>query len=162
MYSWIVLLHVLSVALFLMVHGVAAATSLQLRQERNIERARALLELTAGTTNILYVALGLILLTGVILAFMGGWWHQGWIWAALVLFIATSVAMSIIAQQDYTPLRKALGLRYFQNGRPQPPVAPSPDTEVFTLLGRTRPGLLVGVGGVGLLLILWLMLLKPF
>jgi hypothetical protein len=162
MYNWIVLLHVLSVMVFLMVHGVALAVSFQIRAEKNLERARGLLELSASMYAALYPALVLILLTGIVLAFMGNWWHQGWIWAALILFVVEVGAMSGIARRDYLPLRRALGLRLVVNGRVQPAAGPSNEAEALALLEHTHPDLLAAIGGVGLVLIFWLMILKPF
>src|SRR5258708_25011193 len=144
MYNWIVLLHVASIFVFLLAHGVSMGASFKLRSERQIERLRGLMELSASMYTALYISLILILLTGILLGFMGGWWRQGWIWVSLVLFVLIMGAMSGIARQDYLPLRKALGLPYFEGTRIKPAVAPAADAEALALAARTRPGLLAG------------------
>ncbi len=162
MYNWIVWLHVACVFVFLLAHGVAMGVSFQVRNERQVERLRGLLDLSTSVYRAVYVTLILILLTGILLGFMGGWWRQGWIWASLALLVIEVGAMTGLARRDYLPLRKALGLHYFEGNRLMPAGTPAPDAEALALAGRTQPGLLAGIGGVGLLLILWLMILKPF
>jgi hypothetical protein len=49
MYFWMVFLHVLCVLAFLMAHGVSASVFFALRNERNVERIRSLLQLSGSS-----------------------------------------------------------------------------------------------------------------
>jgi len=162
MYRWIVFVHVASVFAFLMAHGVSAFVAFAVRAERQPERLRALLALSGSSYTIMYLSLLLILVSGITLGFMQSWWGQGWIWAALVLLVLIAAAMGILGPRDFGPMRKAAGLPYFERGRPQPAVPPQPDERLLALAARTRPAFLAAIGAVGLALLLWLMMFKPF
>ena len=162
MYQIIVYLHVASVFLFLMAHGVSAAVAFRMRSEQNVERVRGFLDLSTATYNVMYGSLGLLMLTGIIAGVMKEWWAQGWIWASLIILIVIVVAMSVIGLREYAPIRKAAGLPYFAAMKPQPPLPSESDAEIGARVAATRPWQSGAIGFVGLLLILWLMMFKPF
>src|SRR5574340_1063190 len=93
MYMWVVFAHILGVFGFLLAHGSAAAVTFRLRKERNIERIRALLDLSRSVAIIARVSLLIVLLAGIALGFIGHWWGRGWIWASLGVFVLMSVSM---------------------------------------------------------------------
>jgi hypothetical protein len=162
MYPWIVLLHVLGGFGFVLAHGTSAAVALALRRERNLERIRALLELSRSTQSAMYVSLLLLLIAGVIAGFVGQWWGSGWIWTALGLLIVLLVVMFAMGTRYYAGVRKAAGLEYVDRGKPQPPEPPVSPAEMDALL-QSSPAIVLAASGIGgLALILWLMLLKPF
>ena len=82
MYSWIVFVHVLGVFGFLLAHGAATAISFKLRGECEVDRIRALLDLSRSTRAAAGVSLLVTLAAGIALGFMGGWWSHLWIWAS--------------------------------------------------------------------------------
>jgi hypothetical protein len=159
-YPWIVFIHVVGGFVFVLGHGAAASMAIQLRQERELERVRALLDLSRNATGGLYLGLILLLFAGVAAGFVGGHWGRGWIWTALVILVALLVYMYLRASSYYAEARRLAGLEYFRN-RPYPAEAPRP-AELHALLQSTRPIELGAVGGLGLLAILWLMFFKPF
>jgi hypothetical protein len=69
-YSWLLFLHLASLAAFLFAHGLAIGT-----------RARRLF---VGA----YASLAVTVITGVALAFAGSWWREGWPWASLAVLAA--------------------------------------------------------------------------
>jgi hypothetical protein len=162
---WLILVHVLSVLAFMLVHGISAAVTFRLRQERDVSRIRAYLELSNTYINVMYTALVLILLSGIGAGIVGGWWTSGrlWIWAALAVFIGIVVSMYPLGVQHFDQLRAAVGLQTFAQKRSgQAAAAPAPPDEVDRLLRSTRPlaGAVIGIGGIATLA--WLMIMKPF
>ncbi len=130
--------------------------------ERNPDRVRALLEMSAASYPIMYGSLGLLLIAGVVLGFIGNWWNRAWIWIALVLLIAITGAMTALGSRIYGGARKAIGLPFFDKGRTHPPIEPASAEELDTLLAQGNPNLLTAIGLGGIAVIAWLMLFKPF
>ncbi len=162
MYPWIVFLHVIGVFGFLLAHGVSASAAFALRRERNLERIRALLDVSSSSLGVLYGALLLLLVTGIVAGFMLNWWSQGWIWLSLGLLIAIVVAMYAMGSNYYSRVRKAVGLAYMDGSKQHPPVEPANAPEIDALLAAGRPMLLVVIGFGGAAGIAWLMMFKPF
>ncbi len=79
-----------------------------------------------------YAFLLLVVVTGVVLGFQGSWWRYGWIWAAIVIVVAAVVALGVIG----------VSLRRTRS--------------------RARFWWISIIGMGGLLLLLWLMVMKPF
>ncbi len=88
MYTWFVFLHLVGILLFVIAHGVSASVSFQVRRERNLDRLRALAELSATSYPLTYGGLLLLLVSGIITGFMGHWWGSGWIWVSIIVLIA--------------------------------------------------------------------------
>ena len=162
MYPWIVFLHVAATFGFVLAHGASAAAAFTLRRERNLERIRALLSLSTSTFNVMYISLLVLLVSGVTAGVMGKFWGYIWIWAALGVLIALMVGMTIFGTGFYGQVRKAVGLEFFENWRPHPPIEPASAEEIDSLLSRSQPVFLTLLGYGGLLIILWLMMFKPF
>jgi formate hydrogenlyase subunit 3/multisubunit Na+/H+ antiporter MnhD subunit len=163
MYQFWVFVHLLGVFGFLLAHGVSAAVALSLRRERDPERIRALLDLSSWSLAAFYVSVLLLLGGGITAGFLGHWWGEGWIWAALAVLIVMMGSMYWLASPFYKRLRQSVGAQTYDQRRkgiePGPAVAAE---ELEPLLRSSRPLLIVVVGVVGLLVILWLMVLKPF
>jgi small-conductance mechanosensitive channel len=162
MYQWLSFLHILGVFGFLLAHGASASVAFALQQERNHERVRALLTLSASSYPAMYLSLLVLLVTGIITGIMGKWWGRGWIWASLFLLIAIIVAMSVLGSGKLSILRKALGLPYFERGKAQPAVAPASTQEIDALLAKSNPMLVSVIGFGGIAVVAWLMMFKPF
>jgi hypothetical protein len=152
LYQWIVYLHILAVFAFLLAHGTATAITFKLRGERQIERIRALLDLSQSMSILGRVSLVVLLLAGILLGFMGKWWGHGWIWTALILLVLMSVAMSLLASRPLLQARQLLAAKS----------AAEVDQQLSTLLAAPNPVVLSVIGGVGIAIILWLMQFKPF
>jgi hypothetical protein len=164
MYRWLVFAHVLAIFVFLIAHGASAAVIFKLRGERQVERIRVLLELSRGANSVANASLVVLIIAGISLGFMGDWWSHYWIWISLGLLVLISIGMLAfgsgslvrirqLVQPDEPPRRK-------HAVQPSPPVAT--DEQLAPLLLTTHPMLVTAIGGVGLALILWLMLFKPF
>ena len=161
MYTWMVFLHLLGVFGFLLSHGASASASFALRRERNLDKIRALLDLSSGSFNLMYLSLLILLASGIIAGFMGQWWNRGWIWLSLGLLIAIFAAMAVLGGSYYGEARKLAGLPYFESNKVQPPLPPAPAEQVYAVLDRANPYLLLIIGLGGFTLITWLMVFKP-
>ena len=162
MYEIVIFLHVVGVFVFLLAHGASNAVAFALRKERNMERVRALLMLSPSTFGMMYGGLLLILASGIIGGFMQSYWGQGWIWASLVLLIVIVVAMSVYVTPYYGNLRKAAGLPFMEKMKIQSPQPSASDTELAQMLESPRAIHGALIGWAGLLVILALMMFKPF
>lgn len=162
LYYWVLFVHMAAVFGFLLAHGVSAGVILQLRNEREPERIRALLDLSGHSYAVMYPSLLLLLATGIIAGFMGDWWGQGWIWASLVVLVLIYAGMTVRGSSYLTRVRKVAGAEYFENMKRQPPLAPASKEEIVALISASRGMELLAMGGVGLVIILWLMILRPF
>jgi hypothetical protein len=162
MHAWIVFLHATSVVVFLLAHGASHSVSLRIPHERKPERLRALLDLSTSGYGVMFGALGLVFVFGVAAGFSGQWWGAGWIWAALALSLVISVAMFMLAQRNYYPLRAALGMPVAGGAKAEQAAPPASDDAIAALAAAARPlpNIIFGVGG--LIILVWLMLFKPF
>jgi len=164
MYQRLVFAHILGVFGFLLAHGTAAAVTFALQRQREVERVRVLLDLSRGVTMVANVSLLVLLAAGITAGFMGNWWGQGWIWASLGLFILIGVTMTLLGSR---PLNRIRQLVHAGNPSRSETIShssldTSAEKQLAVLLAATHPWLLTVIGGGGLVLILWLMMFKPF
>ncbi len=136
---------------FLAAHGATAAVALRLRREREPVRIRALLELSRSTRTLMYVSLLVLLAGGIANGFVLHVWGQGWIWAALVLLIALIVIAFPLAVPYYRSVRLAV-----RDG------SGAPAEQLAALLASPRPLVIAVVETAGIVVIVWLMIYKPF
>ncbi len=145
LYIWLKFIHLLGLAAFLFAHGVSGGASLALRAPVSAD-SRRLLRLSQRSAMIANPSLLVVIVTGIWMAFAGHWWGQGWLWAALAILLAVLGAMGFIARPYYLA-RDAAEQR---------------DEVLTDRLSRTRPLVAVWIGGFGLVLLIWLMVFKPF
>jgi membrane protein implicated in regulation of membrane protease activity len=110
----------------------------------------------------MYVGLLLLLITGIITAFVGHWWGRVWIWLSIVLLIFIAVSMYFMGSQYYSRVRKAIGAPYMEKNKPQPPLEPASPETIDALLENRRAVVLTIIGFGGIAIIAWLMMYKPF
>jgi len=146
------LLHITGGFGFVAAHGATAAVAFRLRREREPERIRALLDLSRSTRSVMYWSLLLLLVAGIANGFYFHYWSQGWIWTSLILLTALLVMAFPLAVSYYKRIRLAVDWE-------GPGASPE---ELRALLTSSRPILIAWVETVGILVILWLMVYKPF
>jgi hypothetical protein len=164
-YIWLKLVHVLGALGLVLAHGASAAVTFKLRGERDRVRIGALVDLSNAYLNAFYVAFATVFIAGILTGIAGGFWTSGqlWIWAALVVFVAIVFSMYGLAMPYFQELRHALGIRTFQDiqkGLESPPLAS--DADLLTLLHSNRPIWVAVVGLVGIVVLVYLMVVKPF
>ena len=157
----VVFLHVAGAFLFVLAHGASMLVAFRLRKEQDRERIAALFDLSSLGIGVMYLGLLIMLLAGIAAGFIGGFWGRGWIWASIGILVLVAVAMYAMGTAYYGRLRVAAGADVppqIASRYDPPPTA----EELSQLATSSRPWILAGIGGVGLIAILWLMLFKPF
>jgi hypothetical protein len=158
MYQWLVLLHLVGVFGFLLAHGVSSFVVFRVRAQRDVTALRTLLSLSMTAGGVTFVSLLVLLAGGVSAAFVGGLWSHGWPWAALGVLVVVWGAMSAQVGPAMRRLRVAVGILGPGKGMG----APGTPEEIAAAQARVRPAISAAVGGVGLVALLWLMVIKPF
>src|SRR6267378_5276252 len=147
LYVWLKFFHIVGIGAFLLGHGVSAGSSLMLRRVSADAVRAPLLRASIQSAAIYYPALLVILVTGVWMGFVGTWWRTGWIWGGIATLVIVIVAMSAMS----VPYHKA---RDAANAKPPTDLEPE--------LKRARPVELAAVGALGLLILFFVMVFKPF
>ena len=142
LYLWLRFLHIVGVVAFVMPHGVSAAASFAVRGQVTAQTGR-LLKLSQSASFGSYPGLLLLIVTGVWMGFIGPWWSQKWIWAAIVVLVLVAVAMAGLARPYYMA-REA-----------------KDEAGIAERLNAARPVAAAAIGGVGLLVLIFLMVFKP-
>ncbi len=161
---WLTLLHILGAFGFLAIHGVSMAVVMRLRSERDRVRVRTLLELSAWSINALYLFLLVLLVAGILSGIAGAWWTSGqlWIWAGLGLLVLITVAMYAVLTTYFLKLRAAVGIPTQKEVKLGIEPVQLSDPELAVLLASPQPLIGAAIGVVGIVVIVWLMVLKPF
>jgi hypothetical protein len=163
MYSWLIFLHVLAVFGFLAAHGAAVALTFTVRGERKVERLRALLELSKRSGVWTSVFLLVVLATGIAAGFLGHWWGHYWIWAALGVLALLYLSMALYGLRPFERIRLAVMAVGPESAQEEAPSAlAAKQEELAAALQSFHPLPLTLMGAVGLAVLLWLMMFKPF
>lgn len=158
-YEWVLYAHVASVLLLALGQGVTIVVAWRLKEERELVRIQALLDLSRAATRPAWLAFGAMLLTGILLGLLGHWFGQAWLTVTIVLLLAMQVAMDVWGARPLNALRRAAGLEW--SDRRKHPAGEPDYASVALARGALRPFALTLVGAGGMLLLLWLMMLKP-
>ena len=161
---WLVLAHVVSAIAFVAFHGMSMVVAFRLGSTRDIDGARRLLDLSARMLGPAYLALLVLLVSGIVSGIVGAWWTSGrlWIWASLALLFGIATYMTFRGSAWFSQLRGAAGQGYNIRGK-QVPAGDADPARLQTLLAsRGRAWELLAIGGGGLALIVYLMFTKPF
>lgn len=152
--QWILYAHILSALVFLASHGVSIVVLYRIRSERDRAKIHDLVSLSGETTVTMYVALGSIVLTGVIAGLKFKSFRHWWIWLAIVLLASTVALMVVVAKPYFARIKAACGVR--PSGVPR-----VSDEELGEILTSSRAHVITAIGAGGLLAILYLMVFKP-
>lgn len=153
-------IHVLSAFAFILVHGASALVALRLRGERDPARIRALLELSSASLGApTWIVALVMLVTGIALGVMAGWWSFWWIWLSVAILVGVIGAMTPLGAFRLNAIRRAVGIRVTPKEPAPEAVGPA---ELDAILARYDPRPVTWVGGLGLAAIVLLMVLKPY
>jgi len=161
-YPWIVLLHVLGAFGFVFAHGASGFAAFRIRSERDPARVAALLDMSGTSLGLMYVSLLILLIGGITAGFMGGYWGSLWIWVAIGVLVLVIGAMYPMGSQHYAKVRRAVGIKAYGDPKDAVPPEPLSGPELEAILSSSRPFALAAIGGIGLGVIIWLMVVKPF
>ncbi len=159
---WIVFAHVLGAFLFAAGHGVSLFVAFQVRRERDPARIGALLDASGRALAAAYVGLLLLVVAGIVAGIVLESFGRWWIWIALAALIGISIAMTPLGIQYFNGIRMAIGQRTRDLKATDPDPVPVSAAELATILASRRPEQLLAIGGGGFVLILYLMMFKPF
>jgi hypothetical protein len=160
--GWSLFLHVAGTFVFVAGHGVSMFVAFQLRKERDRARIAALLDLSGWSLGTAGIGLLVLFLSGILAGVVLGSFDKAWIWIALVLFIVIAGLMTPVGGKYFTGLLLALGQRTRGLTPADPDPLPASDAVLEGLLVSRAPEALLLLGGGGFLVILWLMMFRPF
>ena len=156
---WLVFLHTLAALTFFLAHGASIAMAFKVRTETDLERIRALLDLSMSSVGVMFVSFLAMGLTGLIMPFILHIWNKGWIWASIILMIGVFLHMVFMNDKH---LRRMVGLPYMIGGKKFPAEPAASQSEVEAYIRNIKVADLVIVGYGIPVIVLWLMVFKPF
>lgn len=159
---WIVLVHVLAAFAFALLHGPSVFAMFMLRSERELAKVQALLMISRRSSELSWIAWGLLALSGAALAAAEHAWSRPWVWGSIVVLVLVSGIMAPLASRAFNEARHAAGLPYFDGKgvrAPVPPVRADLAAALATIRARTPALTAIGVGGLAILV--WLMVARP-
>lgn len=162
LYPWVVIGHVVFVIVGFGAHGVSAYAMFRARSEPDRARLAAILDLSATSANLAGLGLLLAVVLGIVAAIQGDHFAKAWPWASIVLFVLVFGAMRPFAAKPMNEVRKALGMRVQGDKKDAPPREPGPDGELAAARAKLRPEIVATIGVVGIVLLVWMMEVKPF
>jgi len=158
---WLKYLHVVGAFLFVAGHGVSLAVAMRLRKETDPPRMLAMLDLSGWALGLAGIGLLVLLVVGIVAGISGNYFGRAWIWVSLVLLIVIGALMTPLAGSHFGRLRLGLGQRYrLKPADPDPTPLPASEIAVLAASRSLDWAALLGLGGF--LVILYLMMFKPF
>ena len=159
---WIVFLHVIGAFMFAAGHGVSMFVAFALRRERDRARMAALLDLSGTSLAVAGIGLLTVLVAGIVAGIVRGSFGSLWIWVSLVALVVIGGLMTPLGSSYFNGVRAALGQRTRNLKPADPDPVPASDAELAAILASRRPEQLLTIGGIGFVVILWLMMFRPF
>ncbi len=159
---WLVFLHVLSAITFFLAHGAAAAMVFKVRKETDYTRIRAMLDLSQSTFLVYIISFLAMGLTGLVMPFLIHIWGKVYIWLSIVLILFVVGWMGLVNEKQFKQLRRLVGLPYMVGSKDFPAEPPASPEAVAALLKKINPTQWVVVGYGIPMVVLWLMIFKPF
>jgi uncharacterized membrane protein len=152
MYQAFVFLHIVGVVVFAVAHGVSMFAAFRVRREDDPRVVAALLDMSKSAVTLLYVGLLLLLVGGLGAAWLADLLLTPWAVASYIVLIGVIAAMYIVATPYYVRIRELVA------------GDSSAELDLATLRDRLdtrRPEILAAIGSTGLLVLLWLMVVRP-
>lgn len=162
MIRWLVFIHILSALTFFLAHGTSAAMAFQIRKETNIERIRAMLDLSGTTIMLMFISFLVMGLSGLTLPFLFHFWNTGWVWLSIVLMLVVFFWMVFMNERSYKKLRKLVGLPYMIGNKNFPAEPPANQEEIQAHIRSINVTQIVIIGFIVPAFVAWLMTFKPF
>jgi amino acid transporter len=152
--QWLTFLHVASVLALLGTHGASMSVLYRIRRERDRARILDMITLSGETILPMYISLGAIVVTGVLLGLKIHVFSQWWIWAAIAILVAVAALMGSLARPYFGRVKEACQVR--PSGVPR-----VSDEELAEILRSPTAHVISAIGVLGLLAILYLMVFHP-
>lgn len=155
LYPWFVFIHLVGLVLFALAHGGSAFMAFRLRSERDPAVVDSLLKVGQLSVGPMYIGLLLLIVGGLGAAASADYFGKPWILASIAVFVVVLVVMWSVGSPYYMGMRKAIEERG-PDGRPG--IDPA---ALARMLDSRRPDILTAVGTIRLVLLVWLMVIKP-
>jgi len=158
MYNWVVFLHVAVIFIFLIQHAAEIFVTFKLREQKEPEGIFATYSfLLNNNSRNLRITYSLIIITGAVAGFMSPWWKLGWMWTALGVMVILWIVMNRWGG-NYLTAVDAITEQALKN---------KDDESVIQkfrqdLKSRREPEIMTITSVIGMFIILWLMMFKPF
>jgi len=152
-YQWFVFTHLVGLVLFVFAHGASAFASYQIRSLRDPMAIGGYLTLSRQAIGAGYVGLIVLIIGGAGAATVNNLWSQPWVWGSVVVLVLVLVGMYAVGSRYYMNLRRML-----LGSEGKPPIS---EQELAVYLNSRVPDALGGIGVLGLLVLIWLMVIKP-
>jgi len=143
-------LHVLGAFGFVAAHGATATVTFKIRSERDPVRIRTMLDLSRATRGLMYGSFLLLVGAGIATASIVGYWKSGWLWTSIGLLTVLFAAAFPLAVPYFGAIRREIE------------IVPHDAEKLAALLSSTRGLWLAWIETIGIVVILYLMMLKPF
>lgn len=153
MYQWFVFTHLVGLVLFVFAHGASAFAAYQIRGLRDPMAIGGYLTLSQQAVRTSYIGLVVLLIGGAGAATDQNLWGQPWVWSSVIVLVLVLVGMYAVGSRYYMNLRKML---LGSEGRPA-----ISEHDLAAYLNSRVPDTLGGIGALGLLVLIWLMVMKP-
>ena len=150
---------------FLLTHGLSGLIALKVRGERDRARIQTMVQLSSSFLVWGWLALAVLFVAGIAAGIAGGWWTSGrlWIWASLAVFLGVTILMTPVASSYMEGVRHAVGLpSIMDQRRKRPAPEPASDEDLERILASRKPIWAALIGAVGIVVLTWLMMSKPF
>ncbi len=154
-YLWLRYLHLAAAIVFVGVHGASMVVYYAIRGERDRGRIENLLAFSAKTVIPMYVSIGLVVATGILVGQEVGAFRRGWGWWSLVLLAVMTALMIFIAKPIHR--RMLAACEYRPTGVPR-----VSDEELATIVRSPQVHLVTAIGVAGVGALVYLMTFKPF
>ncbi|HYH93512.1 MAG TPA: hypothetical protein VD763_10160 [Candidatus Saccharimonadales bacterium] len=158
LYPWFVFVHLIGLVIFAVSHGVSMFAAFRMRAVAQPQAVQGALDASSMAMGPMYIGLLLLAVGGLGAAAAGNLWTQPWIIASIVVLVLVVGAMYGVATPYYRRVREAVGIE--APGKPPGPPTATQE-ELAALLDTKRPEILLAIGTVGMLVLVWLMVLKP-
>jgi hypothetical protein len=155
-YSYWVFLHLVGVLGLLASHGVSIFALYRIRRVApDREKIAELIAFSGSTVIPMYVSLGVLLIGGFGAALKVSYLGKPWIELSIAILVVTLVAMYALARPYFRKITASCGMR--PSGVPR-----VSDEELLELVGSSRAHVISAIGTIGLVLIVFLMVTKPW
>ena len=154
LFPWFVFVHIVGLVLFVACHGVSMFAAFRMRARPDRSQVTLLLELSNTSNRAMYLGLLLLAVGGLGAGAAQGLLTAGWVVSTTVVLVLVIVAMYAVGARFYYGLRDRLAT-----------AADAPtflsDEELASTLRNRIPDILAAIGVGGLVVMIWLMVVKP-
>lgn len=161
MYQALVYLHLVGVVVMAVAHGVSIFAAFRVRGESDPSIVAAVLGMSKTAVGLLYVGFLLMAVGGFGAAWQAGVLLAPWTIASYVVLVVVIAVMYVVATPFYVRVREMASAAGGAGGSGATSDAAPDAAAIHAALATRRPEILALVGTAGLLILVWLMVVRP-